>query len=172
MGSSFPSHGASLLVFEVCHPAPLSHFVTEQPLKWDALVPKHRDGKTTVTNISENVVDRLDLSHDSHFQAPVGATRQLNASLEFLEGVYGPTKPLHDGHYGSWAPSPAVMIASLIASLRDDEGHILIPHFYDGVAPVSAAAKAALKAMPAVENDLKYALGLRAQEARLETSRL
>jgi acetylornithine deacetylase/succinyl-diaminopimelate desuccinylase-like protein len=74
--------------------------------------------------------------------------------------VYGPTKPLHDGHYGSWAPSPSVMIANLIASLRDDEGHILIPHFYDDVAAVSAADMAAFAAMPPVEEDLKHALGL------------
>jgi acetylornithine deacetylase/succinyl-diaminopimelate desuccinylase-like protein len=74
--------------------------------------------------------------------------------------VYGPTKPLHDGHYGSWAPSPSVMIANLIASLRDDAGHILIPHFYDDVTPVSAEDKAAFAAMPPVEEDLKRALGL------------
>jgi acetylornithine deacetylase/succinyl-diaminopimelate desuccinylase-like protein len=74
--------------------------------------------------------------------------------------VYGPTKPLHDGHYGSWAPSPSVMIANLIASLRDDEGHILIPHFYDDVAAFSAADKAAFAAMPPVEQELKHALGL------------
>ena len=74
--------------------------------------------------------------------------------------VYGPTKPLHDGHYGSWAPSPSVMIATLIASLRDDEGHILIPHFYDDVAPVSPDDKAAFAAMPPVEEDLKRTLGL------------
>jgi len=52
------------------------------------------------------------------------------------------------------------MIANLIASLCDDNGHILIPHFYDGVAPVSAADKAALAAMPPVEAQLKQALGL------------
>ncbi len=74
--------------------------------------------------------------------------------------VYGATRPLHDGHYGSWAPSPAVMIAHLLASLRDEDGHILIPHFYDDVAPVSAADRAALAAMPPVEGDLKRALGL------------
>jgi acetylornithine deacetylase/succinyl-diaminopimelate desuccinylase-like protein len=74
--------------------------------------------------------------------------------------VYGATRPLHDGHYGSWAPSPAVSIAHLIASLRDEDGHILIPHFYDDVAPVSAADRAALAALPPVEGDLKRALGL------------
>jgi acetylornithine deacetylase/succinyl-diaminopimelate desuccinylase-like protein len=74
--------------------------------------------------------------------------------------VYGPTRPMHDGHYGSWVPSPSVMIATLIASLRDDDGRILISHFYDDVAPVSAADKAAFAAMPPVEGDLKHALGL------------
>jgi acetylornithine deacetylase/succinyl-diaminopimelate desuccinylase-like protein len=74
--------------------------------------------------------------------------------------VYGPLKPLHDGHYGSWAPSPTVMLAALVMSLRDEDGHILIPHFYDDVAPVTAADKAALAALPDVESDLKKALGL------------
>jgi len=74
--------------------------------------------------------------------------------------VYGATKPLHDGHYGSWAPSPSVMIAHLIASLRDEAGRILIPHFYEDVSPVSAADRSALAAMPPVEDDLKRALGL------------
>ena len=78
----------------------------------------------------------------------------------FTMTVYGPTKPLHDGHYGSWAPSPAVMVADLIMSLRDDQGHIKIPGFYDDVTPPSAAEQAAIDAMPPVEADLKKALGL------------
>jgi acetylornithine deacetylase/succinyl-diaminopimelate desuccinylase-like protein len=78
----------------------------------------------------------------------------------FKATVYGPLKPLHDGHYGSWAPSPTVMLAGLVMSLRDDEGRILIPGFYDDVAPVSAADRAALAALPEVETDLKTALGL------------
>jgi acetylornithine deacetylase/succinyl-diaminopimelate desuccinylase-like protein len=78
----------------------------------------------------------------------------------FTATVYGPAKPLHDGHYGSWAPSPAVMVAYLVTSLRDDDGHIRIPHFYDDVAPITPAEKAALDAMPPVEAQLQTALGL------------
>jgi acetylornithine deacetylase/succinyl-diaminopimelate desuccinylase-like protein len=74
--------------------------------------------------------------------------------------VYGPILPLHDGHYGSWAPSPSVMIANLITSLRDEDGHILIPHFYDDVRPVTPSERAALAALPPVEDSLKHALGL------------
>ena len=78
----------------------------------------------------------------------------------FKATVYGPLKPLHDGHYGSWAPSPTVMISSLVMSLRDEDGKILIPGIYDDVLPVSAADKAALAALPDVETDLKKAMGL------------
>jgi len=78
----------------------------------------------------------------------------------FTLTVYGPMKPLHDGHYGSWAPSPTVMIADLVMSLRDEDGHIRIPGFYDDVLPPSAADQAAIAAMPPVEVDLKKALGL------------
>jgi len=78
----------------------------------------------------------------------------------FTATVYGPLKPLHDGHYGSWAPSPTVMIAALVMSLRDDEGRILIPGFYDDVAAVSAADRQALADLPDVETGLKKAMGL------------
>lgn len=80
--------------------------------------------------------------------------------VSFKTTVYGPAKPLHDGHYGSWAPSPTVMIAGLVMSLRDDDGHILIPGFYDDVTPVTDAQKAALAAMPDVETGLRQALAL------------
>jgi acetylornithine deacetylase/succinyl-diaminopimelate desuccinylase-like protein len=95
--------------------------------------------------------------HPSGRQEINGGNRGIT---DFSAVVYGPTKPLHDGHYGSWAPSPAVMIADLVMSLRDDEGHILIPGIYDDVAPVSAADAGLLAALPPVEGDLKTALGL------------
>lgn len=78
----------------------------------------------------------------------------------FTLTVYGPARPLHDGHYGSFAPSPSVMLADLIARMRDDDGHILIPGIYDGVRAPTAADEAALAAMPPVEGELKRELGL------------
>ena len=95
--------------------------------------------------------------HPSGRQMINGGNRGITS---FTATVYGPNKPLHDGHYGSWAPSPAVMIADFVMSLRDDEGRIKIPGIYDDVAPVTAAERAALAAMPPVEADLKRALGL------------
>jgi acetylornithine deacetylase/succinyl-diaminopimelate desuccinylase-like protein len=78
----------------------------------------------------------------------------------FTATVYGPLRPLHDGHYGSWAPSPAVEIAHLVASLRQDNGDITIPGIYDDVRPPTATERAALAALPPVEGELARSLGI------------
>jgi acetylornithine deacetylase/succinyl-diaminopimelate desuccinylase-like protein len=95
--------------------------------------------------------------HPSGRQEINGGNRGI---ADFTAVTYGPIRPLHDGHYGSWSPSPAVMIADFVTSLRDDDGHILIPGFYDDVAPVSAADRAALAALPRNETELRTSLGL------------
>jgi len=74
--------------------------------------------------------------------------------------AYGPSRPLHSGHYGNWAPNPAVSLAHLLASMRDEDGHILIPGFYDNVRPLSPAEKSLLAGLPDVETGLKRDLAL------------
>ena len=49
--------------------------------------------------------------------------------------LYGPARPLHSGHYGNWAPNPAVELAHLVAALRDVDGRIQVAGFYDDVRP-------------------------------------
>lgn len=79
--------------------------------------------------------------------------------------VFGPTSALHSGHYGNWAPNAGAMLAKLIASMRDDDGHVKIAGFYDDVAPISAAERAAIKAAPSVDSALRHSLGLARTEA-------
>jgi acetylornithine deacetylase/succinyl-diaminopimelate desuccinylase-like protein len=62
--------------------------------------------------------------------------------------LYGPHHGLHSGHYGNWAPNPALMLAQLLAGMKDENGRVLIPHFYDGIAPLSPTEKAALARVP------------------------
>ncbi len=80
--------------------------------------------------------------------------------------VYGPSRPLHSGHYGNWAPNPGLLIASLIASMRDDDGRIKIAHFYDDVRPISPSERRAIEAIPPVDVELRRALALAHTEAR------
>lgn len=78
--------------------------------------------------------------------------------------VYGPRRPLHSGHYGNWAPNPAMMLAKLLASMKDDNGKVLVKGFYDDVIPLSAAEKKALSEVPSVDEQMKKELGLVATE--------
>jgi acetylornithine deacetylase/succinyl-diaminopimelate desuccinylase-like protein len=78
--------------------------------------------------------------------------------------LYGPNHELHSGHYGNWAPNPAMMLARLLASMKDDSGHVLIEHFYEGIAPLSEIEKRAVAEAPDVDRDLMHELALGATE--------
>ncbi len=47
--------------------------------------------------------------------------------------VYGPRLPQHSGHYGNYAPNPALRLAQLLGSMKDQEGRVTIPGYYDGI---------------------------------------
>ncbi len=68
--------------------------------------------------------------------------------------VYGPRGELHSGHYGNWAPNPALELAKLLASMKDDNGRVLIDGFYEGIAPLSETEKKALAEAPNVDREL------------------
>jgi acetylornithine deacetylase/succinyl-diaminopimelate desuccinylase-like protein len=74
--------------------------------------------------------------------------------------LYGPNHGLHSGHYGNWAPNPAMMLAQLLAGMKDENGHVLIPHFYDGIAPLSELEKKSIANAPANERMLMDAFSL------------
>jgi acetylornithine deacetylase/succinyl-diaminopimelate desuccinylase-like protein len=47
--------------------------------------------------------------------------------------VFGPKAPLHSGHYGNYVPNPAMRMAQLLASMKDDQGRVTIEGYYDSV---------------------------------------
>ncbi|HEY7369742.1 MAG TPA: M20/M25/M40 family metallo-hydrolase [Thermoanaerobaculia bacterium] len=79
--------------------------------------------------------------------------------------VYGPRRALHSGHYGNWAPNPALLIADLLARMRTPDGRITIEGFYDDVRPPTDAEKRALAAVPDPDPELRRDLWLAATEA-------
>ncbi|MBZ5529485.1 MAG: M20/M25/M40 family metallo-hydrolase [Acidobacteriia bacterium] len=72
--------------------------------------------------------------------------------------VYGPLRPLHSGHYGNWAPNPAFHLARLLASMKDEDGRVLVDGFYDDVVPLSATERKAIEEMPANDEKLREEL--------------
>jgi acetylornithine deacetylase/succinyl-diaminopimelate desuccinylase-like protein len=74
--------------------------------------------------------------------------------------VYGPRRELHSGHYGNWAPNPAMMLAKLLASMKDDDGRVLIKGFYDGVEALTETEKRAAASAPDNDAALRSELGI------------
>lgn len=64
-------------------------------------------------------------------------TPAVTVSLRGLCGeeliIYGADRDLHSGFYGSAAANPNHVLARILADLRDAEGRITLPGFYDGV---------------------------------------
>jgi acetylornithine deacetylase/succinyl-diaminopimelate desuccinylase-like protein len=79
--------------------------------------------------------------------------------------VYGANRYLHSGHYGNWAPNPAMMMAQLLASMKDENGRVTIDGFYDSVEPPEAAVAEAAKTIPPVDDELRKTMGLANSEA-------
>jgi acetylornithine deacetylase/succinyl-diaminopimelate desuccinylase-like protein len=78
--------------------------------------------------------------------------------------VYGPLHSLHSGHYGNWAPNPAMRLAQLLTSMKDDDGHVRIANFYDGVTPLGETAEQALKEMPDNDAELERDIAINSPE--------
>jgi acetylornithine deacetylase/succinyl-diaminopimelate desuccinylase-like protein len=74
--------------------------------------------------------------------------------------VYGPVRALHSGHYGNWAPNPALQLARLLAAMKDENGRVKIPGYYDDVTPLGEAEKKAVAELPDYDATLEKELGI------------
>jgi acetylornithine deacetylase/succinyl-diaminopimelate desuccinylase-like protein len=81
----------------------------------------------------------------------VGLRGMIYTELE----VRGAKTDLHSGMYGGAAPNPFVAIAQIIARLKDENGHILIPGFYDDVMAPSKEELDAWKRLPFDEEEYR-----------------
>jgi acetylornithine deacetylase/succinyl-diaminopimelate desuccinylase-like protein len=62
-------------------------------------------------------------------------------------------KPQHSGHYGNYAPNPAFKLARLLASMKDEQGRVLIPGYYDGI-KMDQRTMEILRAVPDDEKEI------------------
>jgi acetylornithine deacetylase/succinyl-diaminopimelate desuccinylase-like protein len=123
-------------------------------------------GSTHLPAILEKYADRLKGDVWLLCDGPVHQTRRMQVyfgarGITDLEmTVYGPARPLHSGHYGNWAPNPAVVLANLLAGMRGPDGRIRIAGFYDDMRPLTDTEKRAVAEAPDVDAQLKNELGL------------
>ena len=83
----------------------------------------------------------------------VGLRGMIYTELE----VRGARSDLHSGMYGGAAPNPFIALAQILAKLKDEDGHILIPGFYDGIIPPSPEELAAWRSLPFDEEQYRIA---------------
>jgi acetylornithine deacetylase/succinyl-diaminopimelate desuccinylase-like protein len=62
--------------------------------------------------------------------------------------IIGPTRDLHSGSFGGGINNPMNVLGHIIAKLKDEQGHILIPGFHDKVRPLTAAERETLAQFP------------------------
>lgn len=101
--------------------------------------PEHSSGRPTVVFGARGIA-RLDLT------------------------VFGPKVGVHSGNYGNWIPNPAQRLATLLASMKGDDGRVLVPGFYDGVAPLTKEERALVDAVPDDSAEMLKSFGIASPE--------
>lgn len=94
-------------------------------------------------------------------QLVLGVRGVMGAEVTF----HGANRALHSGHYGNWAPNPAVLAAQFIAGIRDVDGRVRIANFYDDVPAISASDKRLAAALSVTDDSVRASLGLAHTEA-------
>ena len=62
--------------------------------------------------------------------------------------VTGPARDLHSGHFGGAVTNPANALCAIIAALKDEDGRVTVPGFYDRVRPLTPADRERARATP------------------------
>jgi acetylornithine deacetylase/succinyl-diaminopimelate desuccinylase-like protein len=78
--------------------------------------------------------------------------------------VYGPRSGVHSGNYGNWIPNPALRLAHLLASMKDDQGKVHVAGFDDAVEPLSGEERAIVAGVPDDSERMLRTFGVAAPE--------
>lgn len=75
-------------------------------------------------------------------------TTSLRGVVHLEIAIQGPEQDVHSGYFGGLLRNPIEALAGIIAGLKDADGRVTIPGFYDGVDELDAASHARLRALP------------------------
>lgn len=74
--------------------------------------------------------------------------------------VHGPSRDLHSGIYGGTVDNPAMALCQILGQLRDKQGRVAIPGFYDGVVKLSAYERRETARLPLTASEYRKFLGV------------
>ncbi|HYG24941.1 MAG TPA: dipeptidase [Verrucomicrobiae bacterium] len=87
-------------------------------------------------------------------------TYALRGIAAFEVTLHGPARDLHSGIFGGTVDNPAMALCQLLAQLRDDQGRVDIPGFYDDVDPLSDYEREQFGRLPFTNDQYKAMLGV------------
>ena len=102
-----------------------------------------------VANYRELLISDLLLIGDGpmHFSGKPTLVYGCRGITSITLTTYGPIRPQHSGHFGNYAPNPNFQLAEILASMKDSEGRVVIPGYYDGI-NLTALDMEILKSVP------------------------
>lgn len=77
--------------------------------------------------------------------------------------TFGSKLPQHSGHFGNYVPNPVFRLATLLSSMKDDQGRVLIENYYNGI-EINAEIDALLTSVPYDAKDVNFKLGIHTAE--------
>ena len=105
--------------------------------------------------------DVIAISDGSQFASGIPAiTYGLRGLCYFQVDVQGPRFDLHSGSFGGLVANPVQVLAEMLAQLKNQDGTIAIPGFYDNVRDLEPREKQEMVDLPLNEDDLKQYLGV------------
>ncbi len=87
-------------------------------------------------------------------------TYALRGVIAFEITLRGPARDLHSGIFGGTVDNPAMALCQMLAQMRDRNGRVAIPGFYDEVQPLSAFERKQLARLPFNAGDYRRLLGV------------
>jgi acetylornithine deacetylase/succinyl-diaminopimelate desuccinylase-like protein len=87
-------------------------------------------------------------------------TTSIRGLVHWEITVTGPQEDLHSGYFGGLIDNPIEVLARMIAQLKDENGHVAVPGFYNGVPELEPAAAAELYSLPFNEHEQARAVGV------------
>ena len=87
-------------------------------------------------------------------------TYALRGIAAFEITLHGPARDLHSGIFGGTVDNPAMALCQMLAQLRDKNGRVAVPGFYDDVEKLSAYERKEAKRFPLNMRDYQKLVGV------------